>query len=384
MPAKAGNPFSFVKIKSISQMIEKRHTIFYFYNINKIGGIETFFYQLAKKYNDYDITIYYKVGDAEQIKRLSRYIRVVQFKNQTIRCEKAFFNFNLDIIDNVEANEYVQILHGDYKAMKIAPNTHKKINKYIGVSQVACDSFKEMTGKEAHVVYNPIQVDAPKKVLNLVSATRLTKEKGKSRIEKLAKILDDHKIPYIWLIFTNDVKAINNPNVIYMKPRLDIQNYISNADYLVQLSDNEGYCYSVIESLLLGTPVIVTDMPVMKELGVENNKNGFIVDFELTNVDVHKIYKADLKFTYEAKEDDWHKHFEKGKSNYKQEIEKSYMVEALDTYKKGNIVDAELGEIPEPGRIWEVSEERLQVLLGKNKSKLKFVKKIEDITPCKV
>ena len=46
--------------------------IFYFRLLNKIGGIETFFYNLAKKYNDWDITIYYQTGDINQIKRLKK------------------------------------------------------------------------------------------------------------------------------------------------------------------------------------------------------------------------------------------------------------------------------------------------------------------------
>ena len=56
-------------------------------------------------------------------------------------------------------------------------------------------------------------------------------------------------IPYLWTIFTNDFRVIKNDNIIYMQPRLDIIDYIANADYLVQLSDCEAYCYSVVESL---------------------------------------------------------------------------------------------------------------------------------------
>ena len=33
--------------------------IFYFYNINSIGGVESMFYYLAKKYCDKDIIILY-------------------------------------------------------------------------------------------------------------------------------------------------------------------------------------------------------------------------------------------------------------------------------------------------------------------------------------
>ena len=168
-----------------------------------------------------------------------------------------------------------------------------------------------------------------KKILNLISATRLTYEKGKSRIEKLASMLDKANIPYLWLIFTDDTKAINNPNIIYMKPRLDIINYIANADYLVQLSDNEGYCYSVVESLCVGTPVIVTDMPVMKEIGV-NKANGFILDFELNNVDLNAIYKGLPKFEYKPKEDNYKKLLIKSKSDY--EPNKKVKVKCIQDY----------------------------------------------------
>ena len=85
--------------------------------------------------------------------------------------------------------------------------------------------------------YNPIDIEKPKKVLNLVSATRLTKEKGKSRIIKLAVALEKAGIPFVWNIFTDDEKEILHPNIAFLKPRLDVTNYIANADYLVQLSD---------------------------------------------------------------------------------------------------------------------------------------------------
>src|SRR5574344_853754 len=302
--------------------------IFYFSYINKIGGIETFFYQLAKKYKAKDITIIYENGDREQIRRLKRYVRVIKYNKEHIQCEKAFFCFNLDIINNVEAKEYIQILHGDYKAMGIKPPTSSKITKYIGVSQTVCDGFKEITGKDAELIYNPLQIDKPKKVLKLISATRLTSEKGKDNIIKLANILDNSGIPYLWLIFTDDINAINNPNIIYMKPRLDITNYISNADYLVQLSKSEGYCYSVIEALSVGTPVIVTDLSVFRELGV-NEDNGFILNPDLSNVDVQSIYNKKFNFKYEPKTDIWDEELAKGKSTY-----------ILEKYKVKSLVDS--------------------------------------------
>lgn len=340
--------------------------IFYFRYINKIGGIEAFFYYLAKKYDDWDITIYYKDGDVNQIKRLKQYVKVIRYKDQKIKCDNAFFNFNLDIIDNVEAKEYIQIAHGDYKAMGIKPNTHPKLTKYLGVSKQVCKTYKEVTGYDTELVYNPIEIDKPKKVLNLISATRLTKEKGKDRIIKLASMLDEAGIPYIWTIFTDDIKAIDNPNIVYMKPRLDIINYIANADYLVQLSDNEGYCYSVIESLIVGTPVIVTECPVFTELGVKNGANGFILDFDLSNVPIDKIYKGLPEFEYKPKEDNWNKFLVKGKSTYKEDLKIIVKVECIKEY-----IDLDFQKRIKPGETFEVSKVRAEELLEN-----KFVKLI--------
>lgn len=309
-------------------MIEHKNC-FYFRYISSIGGIETFFYYLAKKYRNQDIAIIYSEGDYKQIKRISQYVPLIKYKDQKIKCDKMFFNFNIDIIDNVEAKEYIQIAHGDYKSLGIKPNTHPKINKYLGVSQLVCDTYKEIIGYDTELCYNPIEIDKPKKILNLISATRLTSEKDKSRIEKLASMLDKANIPYLWLIFTDDTKAIDNPNIIYMKPRLDIINYIANADYLVQLSNSEGYCYSVAETLSVGTPVIVTNTPVMKEIGV-NSTNGFILDFNLSNVDLKAIYKGLPKFTYTPKEDNYSKLLSKGKSTY--EPNKKVKVKCIQNY----------------------------------------------------
>lgn len=331
--------------------------IFYFRVINSIGGIETFFYYLAKKYKNYDITIYYQEGDYEQIKRLKKYVRVKKYKGEHIKCDKAFFNFNLDIIDNVEAKEYIQIAHGDYKAMGIKPNTHKKLTKYLGVSKQVCKTYKEVTGNNTEIAYNPIEIDKPRKVLNLISATRLTAEKGKDRIIKLAKKLDDAKIPYLWTIFTDNKDAIDNPNIVYMKPRLDIIDYIANADYLVQLSDNEGYCYSVVEALSVGTPVIVTDVPVFKEIGVKNNENGFILDFNLEKVNITDIYEKSFKFEYKSKKDNWDKILEKGESTYQKDLKIMVKVKCIKKY-----FDLELNKYQEVDDIYKVSKIRAEEL----------------------
>lgn len=353
--------------------------IFYFDRLNKIGGVETFFYEIAKKFCDNDITVFYTYGDLKQIQRLKKLIRVVKYTGQKIKCKKAFFNYSLKPIDNVQAEKYYEIIHANYKDLGISPNVHPKIDEYIGVSQSVCDAFTELTGLPCTLCYNPITIEKPKKVLYLISATRLTREKGKDRILKLAKALDDAGIPYIWTIFTNDTKEIKHPRIIFMEPQLNIRDYIAKSDYTVQLSDTEAYCYTMIESLLLNVPVIVTPWACLKELNI-TNEYGFILPFDMSNIPVKEIYNKDFNFKYDLKPDIWDKLIEPSKSTYKEELNSKYLVEALKTYKDRNLKDVQLGVIPSPGSRWTVTKERLDLLLGENENQEAYVKLIKRIS----
>lgn len=241
--------------------------VFYFKLINSIGGVESWLYYLSKLYKN--MVVYYKEGDPKQIERLSRNVEVHRYNGGTIKCENFFCMYNPDIINNVEAKEYINIIHSDYKEVRITPVVHEKFTKTIAVSQRVADSYKELTGIDCEVIYNPVALDEPKPLLKLISATRLTREKGKDRMALLGSILNRYGIQYQWLVFTNDTKVIDNENIVYMSPRLDITSYIADSDFLVQLSDCEAYCYSVVESLMLGKPVIITDLPVYKEIGID-------------------------------------------------------------------------------------------------------------------
>ena len=291
--------------------------VFYFKNINSIGGIETFFWQLGKKYGkDFDITIFYRVGDVNQIRRLSQYVRVKKFRDgQKIRCKRVFLCFNLDIIDSIEADEYYQMLHGDYVSLGVYPDQHPKITKYISVSEVVRDAYQKGKGEDSVVCYNPFTPVKPKKVLNLISATRLSSDKGYFRMEMLAHKLEEAGVPFIWMVYTDsDRRTITSPNIILRRPTLDIVDYIANADYYVQLSDAEGYCYSVVEALSVGTPVIVTDFKVAREIGVKDGVNGFILPMDMSEVPIDSIYKGLKKFKYAPKDDCWDKLLVPGKS----------------------------------------------------------------------
>lgn len=297
--------------------------VFYQYNLNIIGGIETFLYELARlcSENKRDLTIVYRIGDETQIRRLRKYCRCISYKEieKPIKCKKAFFNYALDIIDDIEAEEYIQLVHADFKSEVLEgyPLVQSdKITKYYAVSKNNAKSFFELTGKQIDVLYNPLTLDDEPRIMTLVSAQRLTKEKGPQRLEKLIQEFDKFNIPYVWHIFSNDKLSVESENVVYHKPTLDIRRWLKYADYVVLLSDTEGFPYTAYESLGLGTPLIITKLPILSELGADSS-NSIILDFDLSNLDVKDIYNraGTFNFSYKLKDKKW-LDLIKGKSTY--------------------------------------------------------------------
>lgn len=58
--------------------------------------------------------------------------------------------------------------------------------------------------------------------------------------------------------------------------------------------------------------------------------------------------------------------------------EMKMLVRATDKYEELNLKDNELNRIPKKGEVWEVSEERFEVLTKTNKFKIEFVEKVEE------
>lgn len=357
---------------------------YYFRYINKIGGIESHLYYIAKKYGDRDIAIFYRDGDLAQVYRLKRFIRCIQITNDdTIECDNLFVCFNREVLDQVKAKTKYLVLHGDYYDMvkrgQLTENNlprDPRIDKYLGVSQLVCDSWKKVTGLDAENVYEPVVLDEDAdKPLMFISATRLGKEKGWDRMVTLAKELDKNHVNYTWLVYTDTKKKAPSTNMIFQEPRLDIANKFESFDAYIQLSDNEGFCLSVVEALLRGVPVICTDLPVLKELGL-NQSNSIKLKHDMTDIpidEIRNIWKK--KFTYKMPEDRWGEFLSDDKSIYQGEV--SYRVRALPAYKKRALSDALLHRIPEPGEIFIVPEDRIKLLLGDNPYEEPFVEFID-------
>lgn len=300
----------------------KYANVFFVHCIQMLGGVETYLWEIAKKYHEYDIVVAYQEADGKQLDRLRKLVRCIRVTPQKpIQAKKCFHAYEFDY-NLVQADEYYQCIHANYEIQGLPPNISPKINGYLAVSNWVGEAYERLlkqrgVDKKVEVCYNPIQVEQPKKVLKLISPTRLSKEKGKDRMVKLAEKLIEKKIPFIWLVFTDgDIPHL--PGFVKLDPQIDVRDYIAEADYLVQLSDTEGYCYAVMEAWLSGTMTITTPVESFFEQGLKDGENGYIIDFDMSNLDsfVDKIYNGVHKFEYKPKPDGYNDLIIKEPSKY--------------------------------------------------------------------
>lgn len=348
-------------------MIYECANAYYFRHLNKIGGIESHLRYLNKKYSSgYEMTVFYKTADVTQLEWLKQYARVVQLgQKDFVKCRKLFCCFNREILDQASWEKSHLVLHGDYldmvrrgqlteQSLPIDP----RIDEYLGVTQLVCDSWFELTGIKATFVGEPVVLDKVDKPLMLVSATRLTPEKGWNRMVTLAKKMDECGVNYQWFIYTNSEKPPTK-NMVVLEPRYDITDKLGGYDAYIQLSDNEGFCLSIVEALMRGTPVIATDLPVLRELKL-NDSNSIILPFDMSDIPIERIKNIHkLNFEFKPPKDRWDKFLDKSVYN-SEEIE----VMALDGYRTHGIMDVQLGRVPQYGEKWKVSRSRYEDLMA--------------------
>ena len=279
----------------------------------------------------YDITFLYEIGDQDKVDELAQYCKVIKFKGnmKPIDTDVCIYSsaWGTRPEKYINASKYIQVCHADYEqAIKDWDFKYiklPKVTEHVSVGQNVADALKRMYGYDSTVIYNLLDNEIKtEKVLRLIAASRISREKGFERIIKMAKLLKDSKKPFVWFIYgditqtqyqKNIVEQLRHiPEVIFLGAKIGIESFVADADYLVQLSDSEGFCYSIYEALQVGTAVIATDFASAKEQ-VTDGMNGYIVDMELSNLDIDKLWTIpnEITFVEKSSEKDWCKMVEK-------------------------------------------------------------------------
>lgn len=202
-----------------------------------------------------------------------------------IRCEKC----PLLHIDNVNPTFFFD------KTQKCFDDKKKWLNSIenltiINVSKWMKEYIDQSFLRNAHIdyIYNGVNMNdfypvKEKKDLNglenkftiLMCFSYLSEEKGyESLIYIAGKLKKDEQMI---VIGKNPSKLLLPDNVIYIDylDKSNLRNYYSYADVFVNASKFETFGYVTVEALACGTPVVMYDIPVSKE--IINSKCGIIV-----------------------------------------------------------------------------------------------------------
>ena len=355
----------------------KHDNIVYIANISPIGGVETYTYELIKKYKDLDIAVVCKACDAKQRKRLKKFCPVYIHHGEPIECKVAVINWDTSIInylperiwkDNLKPGSkegIYQGVHADYtkKEMGKLPQD-PRIKEYLCITKEQMDKFPLMTtATNYRLCRNPLEIEKKDKPLIIVSPTRLTKEKGGDLMLALANALDKQGTPFLWFVlttpeYTEDV-IFQNHNVIWVKNRLDIDWFLDQADWVVLPSKMEGDSYTIREALYRNIPIVVRELGYFSEYGIKDGKNALFIN-DLNVEEVAKRMLNRLEFTFKHIEDGYKDIFIPSKSHYK---ENDRMVKLRCTFIGGFYCVSEDVQL-EQGDVIEVEEDRAQELLS--------------------
>lgn len=285
----------------------------YISRLNSLGGVEKFVENFCKRMSKhYKITMLFDwVEKPELLFDVSKNVDVIKIdKTKTYKFDY-FVNstaWGFEPYNNIEANKYIQIIHADYKAVIASWDfkyiKHPKTTHHVCVGEIVKQAFEEVTAYKCDaIIYNlldnSIELETKLKndVLHLVTMSRLSGEKGFKRMLQLAQQLDSKKIPYIWNVYGNTSHSFakqvvswfkNCPNVVFKGVTREPFKEINKADYLVQLSDTEGFAYSVYEAMQVKTPCIITPFASGNEQ-IKHGVNGYIVPFDMQNINFEEI-----------------------------------------------------------------------------------------------
>lgn len=359
----------------------KHKNIVYVRDISEIGGVETYVYELIKEYKDLDIAVVCRTIDKEQQKRLKKLCPVYKFNNQQIECEVAVINYDTTIIDylpkeiwkeNLKKNDkrgIYQGVHADYTHPAMGPLPQDpRIKEYLCITEEQMNKFPLMTDATNYrLCRNPYTLEKYKKPIVIVSPTRLTKEKGGDLMLELANEFDSQEIPIIWFVLTSkeysDNVIFTNKNVVYVKNRLDIDYFLSLADWVVLPSKCEGDSYTIKEAMYREIPIVARKLDYFKEYGIEDGKNALFID-EKNVKEVAKKMKKPLKSTFKPIKDGYKDIFVASKSHYKEQQNKKIQLKCKYEFGFDDIIES---RHIEENEIITVDEERAEELLTKFK-----------------
>lgn len=269
----------------------------YFKNVIYVGnfcsgqfnGYISWLNNLGRIFGDkYQITILYDNLNEPVKNSFEKYFHVEKYSNYyNYICNRLLVTYSTYYYPKniICTDSNYMFIHGNTADYKNARSFKDDIySKYLGVSKIAADKAQGYyPTNDIDYVINPIKIDYElvQPHLKLVTAQRNDPIKRADRIELIASILDEENIPYTWNLFMDSVEHKVVGGLIYRESTSNPLPYINDADYYIQLSDSEAFCYSVVEALCLNTKVVVTPLECYNELNIKDGENAIVLPFDI-------------------------------------------------------------------------------------------------------
>ena len=281
---------------------------------------------LVTKLKGYKIYIGYsdETSDQHLLDRFTKYAEVVNLNeiesidvDTFITCS-AHYNL-VEAVKKVHAEKTILWIHHlvNVETTVLAQKEETdKLDSVITVSNTTAKTLKEVfpnLKKKIKAIYNIIDEDEIKNSadkplkkklklsneLNLVTVSRVCKEKGFERMIHLAKFLREKNINFKWFIIGGNYykDEFNRIKKLYEEFKENFEwfgfidnphNIVKQCDYSVLLSDDETWGLVLTEAMMIGVPCITSDFKVAFEQ-IKDQNNGIILSNELTDTYSERI-----------------------------------------------------------------------------------------------
>lgn len=300
--------------------------IMFFRPLYSLGGTEIAMLNLVTKLKGYKIYIGYsdETSDQHLLDRFTKYAEVVNLNeiesinvDTFITCS-AHYNL-VEAVKKVHSEKTILWIHHlvNVETTVLARKEETdKLDSIITVSNTTAKTLKEVfpnLKKKIKAIYNIIDEDEIKNSadkplkkklklsneLNLVTVSRVCKEKGFERMIHLAKFLREKNINFKWFIIGGNYykDEFNRIKKLYEEFKENFEwfgfidnphNIVKQCDYSVLLSDDETWGLVLTEAMMIGVPCITSDFKVAFEQ-IKDQNNGIILSNELTDTYSERI-----------------------------------------------------------------------------------------------
>ena len=292
--------------------------LMFFRPLYSLGGTEIAMLNLVKKLEGYEIYIGYsdETSDKHLLDRFAQYAKIVNLNEVQDFEVDAFItcsaHYNLvDAVKNVIAKQTILWIHHlvNVETTVLADTKEtEKLDYIVTVSNTTANILKTIFPKIAHkikAIYNVIDEqeikEASKKTidlklspeLNLVTVSRVCKEKGFERMIPLVKSLKEKGINFKWFVIGGNYykEEFERIRTLYEEFKDNFEwfgfidnphNIVKQCDYSVLLSDDETWGLVLTEAMILGIPCISSDFKVAFEQ-IKDGINGVILSSDNTD-----------------------------------------------------------------------------------------------------